>query len=222
MAGERTLPGLGLTGYWNEGSDGWKAAMDTNLRLLSAMCSGAAISRTTVLPGSPTNGDIYIVRSDAGTNPNKIALRDNGAWVYLAPSEGWRLWVKDEDALAVYTGSAWAVQTRVRPISWFFTSAPTSSEVLAIYVAAEAITLADDFAGSVGTCGTNPTATFTLTVRKNGSSVGTIAISTSGVFTFTTTGGAVTLAAGDVLRIVAPSGVDGTVANVAATLRGIV
>ena len=221
MAGERTLPGLGLTGFWDEGSDGWKAAMDVNLRILSALGAGSVKSRTTVLPGSPTDGDIYIVRSDDGTNPNKVAIRDSAAWVYLTPAEGWRTWLQDEDVSAIYSGSAWVAQDRVRPIGWFFTSAPLTSEVLALYTAAESITLADDFAGSQGDVGTNPAATFTMTVQKNGSTVGTVAISTGGVFTFATTGTTVSLVAGDQLKIVAPAGVDASVANVSVTLKGV-
>ena len=220
MAGERTLPGLGLTGFWDAGSDGWNDAMDLNLRALSALVGQGVKSRITALPGSPTNGDIYIVPS--GGDANKIAIRDNGAWAYLVPAEGWRMWVQDEDQDVIWSGSAWVAQTRVRPISCFFTSTPTSSEVLAIYVAVEPITLADDFAGSAGTCGVNPTATFTMNVQKNGVTVGTIAISTGGAFTFLTSGGAVSLVSGDVVKIVAPSSVDATVANVAATLRGLV
>ena len=107
MAGERTLPGLALTGFWDEGSNGWKDAMDANLRALSTLVQLGVISRTTSLPGSPTDGDIYIIPSgdaDAG----EIAVRDNGAWVNLAPVEGWRAWVKDDDETVVYDGSAWA------------------------------------------------------------------------------------------------------------------
>lgn len=105
----RTLPGLGLSGFWALGEDGWNTGADTNWRTLSALTQLSVISRTTVLPGSPSNGDIYIVRSDAGAEPNKVAVRDNGAWVYLTPQEGWRGWVRDTDELVVFDGAAWVV-----------------------------------------------------------------------------------------------------------------
>lgn len=108
----------------------------------------------------------------------------------------------------------------VRPIPFFFTTAPTASEVLAIYVSAEAMTLADDFAGSSARVGTNPTSSFVLTVKKNGSSVGTITISTAGAIAFATTGTTVPLAAGDYLTVEAPSTPDATIANVAINLKG--
>jgi len=103
---ERNLPGLGLRGYWPAGTDGWGDENDVNLRMLSALVECAPISRVTTLPGSPTNGDIYIVPT--GGDANKIAIRDEGAWVYIVPTEGFIAWVKDENALVGYTGSAWA------------------------------------------------------------------------------------------------------------------
>lgn len=103
----RTLPGLGLTGYWDLGADGWKDAMDVNLRLLSALCQCRAKSRTVVLPGSPSNGDIYIVKADAATNANSIALRDNGEWLYLPPAVGYIAYVADAAEWVFYNGTVW-------------------------------------------------------------------------------------------------------------------
>ena len=61
MAGERALPGLGLRAYWTVGSNNWEQQHDPDTRMLSVLCQAAVISRTTNLPGSPANGDIYIV-----------------------------------------------------------------------------------------------------------------------------------------------------------------
>ena len=127
--------------------------------------------------------------------------------------------IDDADAAAARNTLGLAA-AKTRLISFFFTTTPTSSEVLLLYTACEAISLADDFAGSVGDVGTNPTASFVLDVQKNGSSVGTITISTGGAFTFATTGGAVSLASGDQIKIVAPSSADATCANVSITLKG--
>lgn len=88
------------------------------------------------------------------------------------------------------------------------------------FVAVRAIDFPDDFAGSVGHCGTNPTATAAYDVKKNGSSIGSISISTSGVFTFSTTGGATSLAISDRITINAPSPQDATLANVGISLLG--
>lgn len=108
-------------------------------------------------------------------------------------------------------------------IAPFFTSTPSASEVLSLHVAAEAFTIPANFAtpNSVGNCETNPTASFAIDVQRNGVSIGTITISTGGVFTFATTSGtAKAFAVGDVLKLVAPATPDATCANVAITIRG--
>jgi hypothetical protein len=115
------------------------------------------------------------------------------------------------------SGSATALY---RPVAFFFTTPPTTSEVLLVYVATEAITFADEFAGSTCSVGTNPTASFVMTVKLNGAAVGTITISTLGVATFVTTGGTVVMASGDRLTVEGPAVVDATAANIAVTLKG--
>lgn len=101
-----------------------------------------------------------------------------------------------------------------------FTDAPIASEVLLIHVFPEDVNFADDFAGSRGTIGTNPAASFTLTVAKNGANIGTIVVSTGGAVTFATTGGAVSFAAGDRLTVTGPLSPDAAIANCAFTFTG--
>lgn len=82
-------------------------------------------------------------------------------------------------------------------------------------------TLADDFVDSLGRVGVNPSVSTTLTVQRNGSSIGTIVISTAGAFTFTTSGsGSETFSVGQRLSVVSGT-TDGLVANLAVTLKGI-
>lgn len=88
------------------------------------------------------------------------------------------------------------------------------------FVAVRAIDFADNFSGSVGHCGVNPTATAAFDVLKNGTSIGSISISTSGVFTFNTTGAGTSLAAGDRLSVTSPSPQDATLSNVAFSFLG--
>lgn len=106
-------------------------------------------------------------------------------------------------------------------IACFFTTTPTVSEVLAIYIAADAFTLAANLSGSQVSVGTNPSATFAIDVQKNGSTIATISIATNGAVTLTTVSGtSKAIAAGDTIKFVAPSPVDTTCANVAVTLKG--
>jgi hypothetical protein len=109
----------------------------------------------------------------------------------------------------------------LRIVPFFFTTTPASSEVMAIYVAVDAFTIPANMSGSQVKVGTNPAATFAMDVQQNGTSIGTISISTGGTPTFTTTSGtAKSIAAGDVLKFVAPSTADTTIANVAVNIKG--
>lgn len=107
MAGERTLPGLGLRGYWTPGSNLWNEQHDPDTRLLSVVTQLSVVSRTVALPGSPTDGMIYIVVSTDPTNPNRVAARDNGAWVYIVPQNGWVAYVQDEQRHYLFNGTSW-------------------------------------------------------------------------------------------------------------------
>jgi hypothetical protein len=115
--------------------------------------------------------------------------------------------------------SVFSIPTRDKPIAFFFTFRPDSLEPLLLFSCTEAVTLADDFAGSVGHVGTNPGLSFVMDVQKNGSSIGSITISTGGIITFATTGTTVNLVPGDQLKVLAPAATDGSIANVSITLK---
>ncbi|TIV70588.1 MAG: DUF2793 domain-containing protein [Mesorhizobium sp.] len=79
------------------------------------------LSRTTALPGSPTDGDIYIVPHAAGSNPDQIALRFEGAWIYLVPTEGWTAYVLDSNENVQFDGSVWQASAAGIPTSYLDT-----------------------------------------------------------------------------------------------------
>lgn len=111
----------------------------------------------------------------------------------------------------------------LRPVSFFFTTAPSASEVLVLFVSEQVFTFPANFVGSQAKGVTNPAATFALDVQKNGASVGTVSISTGGVVTMTTSGGsAVIISVGDLMKFVAPIAPDASIANWAFTFKGII
>lgn len=82
-------------------------------------------------PGSPSEGDRYIVGSSAtgawaGWDQG-IAVYQSGAWVRYAPKVGWQCFVADEAALLVYVGA---------PGYWI--DAATASAMLGINTTADA------------------------------------------------------------------------------------
>lgn len=94
---------------------------------------------------------------------------------------------------------------------------PTDAQVVDNFVAARPITFAAAFAGSYAKATTASTGDVSFTVKKNGSNVGTIRFNASATGTFTLAGG-MTLAAGDVVSIVAPATADATLADIYWTL----
>lgn len=78
-----------------------------------------------------------------------------------------------------------------------------------------------NFLGSYGSVDTNPAATWTGLVKKNGSNIGTIVVTTGGVVSFTTSGGASqSFAASDVMTVIGPASADASIAGLAVTFAG--
>jgi hypothetical protein len=166
---------------------------------------------------------------DAPADDNLYA-RFNGDWTTFspgigdAPADGQSYVRKDNGwQLAPEPETPEPSAQPYRP-AFFFTTAPTASEVLFVHSFSDAATFPDNWLGSTATVGTNPAATFVLDIQKRSgtgsyASVGTISIATSGAVTFNTTGAEVSFSVGDALRVVAPA-TAGTAAHVAVTFKG--
>lgn len=105
MAGERQLPGIGLHAYWTPGSNGWNTQHDPDTRKASVLIQLAVEGIVTSLPGSPTQGDIYIT-TEAG-HENQVAAYDAAAWVYYTPGEGWVAFEKSSGLHYTFNGTNW-------------------------------------------------------------------------------------------------------------------
>ena len=75
-------------------------------------CGGGIKDRDLATPpGSPVDGDAYLVASSAtgawsGEDGN-IAMYLGTAWAFVSPIEGMQIYVNDEDIRLIYDGSAW-------------------------------------------------------------------------------------------------------------------
>ncbi len=198
------------------------SAVDSNLAVYDGTTGkllkdgGIPITPGSVTIGGPGNGNgaIKFKGNTSGTvtmTVNTIA----GTWT-------WELPTNDGDANQFLKTDGNGVTSWASPVFdavWSFPGTPGGSTTYPFFVAASALTFPDDFAGSVCKVLTNPTATWTLTVEKNGSAVGTVGVATNGVCTFATSGGATTLAAGDYLTMDTPAA-DATLADVMFTFAG--
>ena len=82
------------------------------LRLLDGIVQLGVLNRTlTAPPGSPAEGDRHVVAGGAtglwAGWDGSVAFWTDGAWFRLVPRPGWLAHVAAENALLVWTGSAW-------------------------------------------------------------------------------------------------------------------
>lgn len=67
----------------------------------------------TAPPGSPANDQMYIAAAVAtgdwaGRENDLLWTQDGGTtWRYIVPSEGWKIWVVDENVFIYFNGSTW-------------------------------------------------------------------------------------------------------------------
>ena len=99
-----------------------------------------------------------------------------------------------------------------------FPGLPVDGEIL-YFPLNSARTCADDFAGSVAKAKAASTGTATFTIKKNGSTVGTVVFTASATGVWATSGGATAFADGDTVEVVAPSPQNATLSSVGLTFE---
>ena len=84
------------------------------------------------------------------------------------------------------------VISAVSPYDVIFTypGAPPNASLIYVICFPRAVTFPSNWTGSAGYCATNPTNTAVYTLRKNGTTIGAVTVLPSGVFLFTSAGGA--------------------------------
>lgn len=215
----RTLPGIGLKGFWALGENGWKDENDRNLLVLSVLAGSRVLSLLSSLPATPAAGDVHLLDDTAGADANKLCVYDDGAWVKISPLEGAILYDEAAGFHRWFTGTAWVelvtggdllaannlsdlanpatartnIGADVYVVAAFATTAPVSGEVLALHVVTDAFTFPANFASpnSRGAVGTNPAASFAIDVQRQVNATG--AFASIGTITIST-GGVVTFA----------------------------
>lgn len=82
------------------------------LRRLDGMVQMVVQAEASAPPGSPAEGQCYAVGSSPtgawSGKSGKLALFEDGAWIYFTPRAGWIGWFVDADRQMIWTGSAWS------------------------------------------------------------------------------------------------------------------
>lgn len=94
----------------------------------------------------------------------------------------------------------------------FVTTAPTSEEVISMFVSDWNYTIPVNFDGTYGSVDVAPSTSYTLTVNKNSTKIGTITIGIDKSFTYNLTA-EVDISIGDVIELIAPEEVDSNIKN---------
>jgi hypothetical protein len=85
---------------------------DGALITLDALVQLTVITSTlSAAPGSPTDGDVYIVKATGSGawagHDNDIAAYELGAWRFHDPAEGWLAYLQDTNQFVFWNGTAW-------------------------------------------------------------------------------------------------------------------
>lgn len=84
---------------------------DALIRLDAIVQLAVTSMSLTAPPGSPTEGDRYIVGSGAtgawATKDLNVVYYTSGAWAFLVPKEGWIAWDEATADIYIWTGAAW-------------------------------------------------------------------------------------------------------------------
>ncbi|MGF9563513.1 DUF2793 domain-containing protein [Neorhizobium sp. JUb45] len=82
------------------------------LLALDAIVHLAVEAELTAPPAAPAEGARFIVAADAGGDwagyDGHIAARQDGAWSFFRPKQGWLAWFTPEQKLKIFDGSVWS------------------------------------------------------------------------------------------------------------------
>lgn len=172
---------------------------------------------------------VYTDTNGATPHENPIELDSSGrppSPIFFTRGAAYNLLLTDADGVPVDTILSFEVSDEVVvegstyfDIEFFKGGTPVAGELIYALALGHAVNASANWAGSVGVSPTvPPAADFVVTIKKNGSTVGTATCSTLGTWTFATSGGAtVSGVTGDEIKFYGPSEV-GTIEDIGLTL----
>lgn len=223
-------PNLGMPEL-SESQAGKSLTVNEALRVLDAVVQCRAIDNSiSTPPGSPSDGDTYIVgpgaTGDWSGHEDEIAYYRSSSWTFIEPQVGWHCFVISENEWFIYdsasTGWILALDAFYYDVGGGCNGVPSASQVLLRAIMVRDVSFPDNFSGSQAEAEIAATAQTDFDVQKNGSSIGYFRFAAAATAaTFNTTGSGVeAFAAGDILKVVAPASPDATLAHISFTFKG--
>jgi hypothetical protein len=210
------------------------AGLNLSLNVIDALLQTAVLELgRNAPPGSPDDGDLYIVGvgSGAWTGKDDHLARyvdDGDFWQFYEPGTNvWLVLNRDDGGLYAWVGGTlgWvpAVPGSLNlsyDVGLFVADFPLDAELVLRHIVTQAFTVPAGATGSFASATAASTGTVQFDLKKNGSSFGNIefAASATGVYTVASP---TSFVAGDLLTIEAPSPQDATLADVSISISGV-
>jgi hypothetical protein len=114
-----TGPRNGIQHSWSLGESGWNTGNDANLKYMDNFGMHLSVKDRDLLspPGTPANGDTYILASGTLTGAwsaraaGDLAMwsSQDGGWRFKTPRTGFFCYIEDEQKLSVFkAGTGWS------------------------------------------------------------------------------------------------------------------
>lgn len=113
-----TGPRNGIQHSWSLGEGGWNAGMDANLKYADNFGMHLSVKDRDLAtpPGSPANGDTYIIAASptgawSARTAGDLAMysTQDTAWRFKTPRLGMFCYIEDEQKVSVFkTGTGWS------------------------------------------------------------------------------------------------------------------
>lgn len=181
-------------------------------------CTGVATTGRTVTLATTVVKRSLVIFECASTNTNTISLIVGSTTLTLSPGRTYAVRT-DGTANGVVARDIGGTDVP-NDLHVFVPGTMSNAQLLFRLKTTRAFTLPINLTGSFVTANTAATASTTLTLKKNGSSIGTAVFAISGTTATLTFSAAVSFASGDVLTIEGPATADATLADTSIDLLG--
>lgn len=199
------------------------------LRTLEAAMQISALGYQNSPPGSPAEGDRYLVGdtpTGAWTGHAQEVAYYSGGWQFLQPLPGWRAYVVG-DSEYVYDESSsgyWLPGGGGGPppydVGAMVTGVPDADAVCLRYQFPREVTFAAGLSPSQGVADVAATSETDFDIQRNGVSVGTMTFAAAASSATFSMASETVFEVGDVLLVIAPSSPDATLADLSFVLAG--
>lgn len=199
------------------------------LRTLEAAINISALGYQNDPPGSPAEGDRYLVGSaptGAWAGHAEEVAYYSGGWLFLQPLPGWRAYVVGDSEYVFDDSSSgyWLPGGGGGPppydVGAMVSGAPDASAVCLRYKFPREVTFAAGLSPSQGVAVVAATADTDFDIQKNGLSVGTMTFAAAATDATFDMGSDTVFDVGDVLTVIAPISPDATLSDISLVLSG--